>query len=72
MLPISPQALHLIESEAPDFRKAVLQAKKAMRGSRSPAGMQMRLERFHDDPFLLYACLWYALSKNVEVHFLTK
>lgn len=72
MLPISVQALRLIEREAPDFREAVRHAKAAVRGVRKTAQLSVRLERFDDDPFLLYACLWLALSENVEVRFLAK
>ncbi len=72
MLPISIQALHLIEREAPDFREAVLHAKAAFRSLRKTPQLSVRLERFHDDPFLLYACLWFALSENVEIRFLVR
>ena len=72
MLPISVQALHLIQSEAPDFREAVRQAKASVHGSRHTARLPVRLERFADDPFLLYACLWFALSEKVEIRFLTR
>jgi hypothetical protein len=72
MLPISVQALHLIEREAPGFREAVRHAKAAVCGTRKTAHLPVRLERFDDDPFLLYACLWYAVSEKVEVRFLTE
>jgi hypothetical protein len=72
MLPISVQALYLIEREAPDFREAVRHAKAAVRGMRKTARLSIRLERFDDDPFLLYACLWFAGGENVEIRFLTK
>ena len=72
MLTISVQALHLIEREAPDFREAVRHAKAAVRGVRKNAQLSVRLERFYDDPFLLYACLLFAHSEKVEVRFLTK
>lgn len=71
MRTISEKALHLVESDAPDFREAVLRAKAAVRGLRRTAHLGIRLDRFEDDPFLLYACLSYALSQKVEVRFFT-
>lgn len=55
---------------APQFVEAVriasLQAGAGRQGA--PAVVQ-RLDSFQDDPFLLYACLWYAYSEGVPVTF---
>lgn len=72
MLPISEQALILIRQHAPDFREAVLEAKKKARERKRGAYVAIKLERFDDDPFLLYACLWYAVFEDVEVRVLTR
>ncbi|BDI34148.1 hypothetical protein CCAX7_61990 [Capsulimonas corticalis] len=47
----------------PAFTAAV-QAAKA--GGLLPA-VEVSLEQFNDDPFGLYACLWYAWSEGVRV-----
>ena len=55
---------------APQFVQSVAGAKyQASQGQTGVPTVVERLERFEDDPFLLYACLWYAYSEGVAVTF---
>ena len=67
MQSISPQALQLVQEKMPHFLEEVQQVKATARGTRKQARLVMNLDSFEDDPFQLYACLWYACSEGVEV-----
>lgn len=69
MRAISPEARKLVQDKTPHFLTAVQQAKQEAQGTRKAARLVLRLEMFADDPFQLYACLWYADSEGVEVLF---
>ena len=63
MPPISPEYRQFVLDRAPRFAAAVDLARK--RGGTAPA----TLRAFRDNPFLLYAALWYAASEGVAVTF---
>ncbi|MCW3053463.1 MAG: hypothetical protein JWN14_2633 [Chthonomonadales bacterium] len=69
---ISPETLRFIEENAPDFVLAVQHAKEVADQKQKPAKLKVVLETFEDDPFLLYACLWLALSEGVEIRLMAK
>ncbi len=64
MTTISAQALRLLRRQAPEFLKAVRQAK---REGGHQAHLHLPLDAFEDDPFLLYACVWHAVTCGVAV-----
>ena len=64
---ISSQARRLVEEKAPFFQEQVRQAREQASNTRKHARLQVRLDTFADDPFVLYACLWLAYSEGVEV-----
>lgn len=66
---ISPEARHFVETHAPDFVLAVQHAKEAANLKQNPAKLKVALETFEDDPFLLYACLWYGTTAGVTCIF---
>jgi hypothetical protein len=61
---ITPEYMADVE-RYPAFTAAVQAAKDY--GSRPT--IEVSLEQFNDDPFGLYACLWYAWSDGVHVMF---
>jgi hypothetical protein len=65
---ISQEALDLLMQGAPQFVKCVDEAIIKGQIRRGPAQVSVTLEAFHDDPLLLYASLWYAGTKGVNVH----
>lgn len=67
MKPISPEALKLVHDKTPLFLPEVQQAKQKGQGTRKSARLVVSLDRFEDDPFQLYSCLWYAHSEGVDV-----
>ena len=69
MKPISPEARKLVQDKTPHFLTEVQQAKQEAQGTRKAARLVLSLNRFEDDPFQLYACLWYAGSEGVDVLF---
>lgn len=66
---ISSEALKLVQEKTPHFVEEVQQGKASVQGTRKTARLVVRLDRFEDDPFQLYACLWYASSEGVDVLF---
>lgn len=69
MKKITPQFMPQVQ-RAPHFIEAVLSAKhQDNTGHQGSPVIAERLDSFHDDPFLLYACLWYAYSEGVAVTF---
>ena len=58
---ISPEALRLVTENAPDLLAMVKQAKR----QRPPTPVTVPLDRFHDDPILLYAAAWYCITIGV-------
>lgn len=62
MKKITPQFMPYVE-QAPHFVEAVKRAQQ------EKTTVRESLETFRDDPFLLYACLWFAYSKRVPVLF---
>ena len=66
MPPIAPEYRQFLFDHAPRFATAVENARK--RGGEATA----TLRAFRDNPFLLYAALWYAASEGVAVTFTTK
>jgi hypothetical protein len=62
---MSPEALRFVSTNAPDFVLAVENAKEAADQRQKPAKLKVALETFADDPFLLYACLWYSINAGV-------
>lgn len=69
MKPISPEALQLVQEEAPNFIQAVQQASLQSGHFQEETAILLTLEAFHDNPMLLYACLWYAESQKVSLTF---
>lgn len=69
MKPISPEAMKLVQDKTPHFLAEVQQKKQRVQGTRKAARLALSLNRFEDDPFQLYACLWYAGSEGVDVLF---
>jgi hypothetical protein len=63
MSPISPEYRQFVLDHAPRFAAAVDGARK--RGGEATT----TLRTFRDNPFLLYAALWYAASEGVRVTF---
>ena len=61
--PISPEYRQFVLDHAPRFALAVDHARKR-EGSAATT-----LRAFRDNPFLLYAALWYAASEGVAVTF---
>ncbi len=61
--PISAEYRHFVLDHAPRFALAVSHARK--RGGEATT----TLRAFRDNPFLLYAALWYAASEGVLVTF---
>jgi hypothetical protein len=66
---ISPEARRLVEENAPSFLAAIEHAKTVGTRKQKPARLTLTLEAFADDPFTLYACLWYAASEGVACMF---
>ena len=58
---------HMVHVERYPLFVAAVQAAKGD-GNLCPI-LETTLERFNDDPFGLYACLWYAGSEGVRVVF---
>jgi hypothetical protein len=66
MQDVTDEAVRLIERNAPDFITAV----QRLRGKRAKAArILLTLDAFADDPFLLYACLWYGATHGVTCTF---
>ena len=61
MKPISAEYRLFVLDHAPRFARSVAAAKK--RGTDAAT----ELQSFHDNPFLLYAALWYAAGEGVAV-----
>ncbi|BDI31478.1 hypothetical protein CCAX7_35290 [Capsulimonas corticalis] len=57
---------HMVHVERYPWFVAAVQVAKA---DGSYPALEISLERFDDDPFGLYACLWYAGSEGVRVVF---
>lgn len=66
---ISPEALRLIERDAPTFITAVWHAKEGLHQGQEAATLLLTLDAFADDPILLYACLWYCATVGVTCTF---
>ena len=59
---ISPEALRLVTENAPDLLAMVRRARR-----RQPATpVTITLDRFRDDPLLLYAAVWYSVANGIE------
>ncbi|MBV9852099.1 MAG: hypothetical protein JO250_20735 [Armatimonadetes bacterium] len=69
MQKIAPQFMPHVE-RAPQFIEAIQRAKHDHKGHDRQVTITQRLETFDNDPFLLYTCLWYAVSEGVAVTFL--
>jgi hypothetical protein len=69
MQDIPDEAVRFIEQNAPDFITAVqtVQGKRGKSGA--PVRIFLTLDAFVDDPFLLYACLWYSATQGVACTF---
>ena len=67
MQPITSQARKLVQEKMPHFLDEVRSVQASVRGTRKRARLTLRLDQFQDDPFQLYACLWYARSEGIDV-----
>ncbi len=61
MKPISPEYRRFVTNHAPDFARAVAEARERC------DGVSADLSQFPDNPFLLYAALWLADTEGVTV-----
>ena len=66
MKKITSDVLRFVQQKVPGFVERVTQAKE---GQGDQAPLTLTLSCFADDPFLLYAALWYAYGEGVEVTF---
>ena len=66
MKTMPPDVLRFVQEKAPHVVEAI---RKTKQEKRDQAGLALRLATFEDDPFLLYAALWYAYGEGVEVTF---
>ncbi len=69
---ISSPARRLALEGAPRFVEAVRSVQRKNRLSKRRHALLLTLDAFYDDPMLLYACLWFAYSRGVEVRFFPK
>jgi hypothetical protein len=69
MYDIPPEALDLIERKAPEFITAVQRAQATGETKEQTATIFLTLDAFAEDPFLLYACLWYSAACGVTCTF---
>jgi hypothetical protein len=65
MQSISPEALFLVTDQAPAFIKLV----NRMAHRKTRRLLHIPMDTFDDNPFLMYACVWYAQSLDVDVQF---
>src|SRR5579859_4759999 len=63
MQPITPEALAMVQDDAPDVIARVQRANQ----HRRHRSIRLTLDRFDDNPILLYACLWYAATSGVAI-----
>jgi hypothetical protein len=66
---IPPDTLDLIERKAPEFITAVQRAQATGATKEQSATIFLTLDVFAEDPFLLYACLWYSATCGVTCTF---
>jgi len=69
MQSISKEALAQAKAKAPHFLAAVRASRRESRLRQKDVSLLLTLDAFYDDPFLLYACLWFAYSHGVRVIF---
>lgn len=66
---IPDEAVRIIEQSAPEFIAAVQSAHENRGKTSEPMVLILTLDAFADDPFLLYACLWYSAALGVACTF---
>ncbi len=62
---LSAQTVQMVQQDAPWFLDQVAQAQRRRRKT-----LTLSLNKFEDNPLLLYACLWYASTEGVSVRVL--
>jgi len=64
-----PRRLMRYAKDAPRFTEAVRKARRDAARTGAAPTVRETLDAFEDDPFVLYACLWYAHGRGVSVTF---
>ena len=65
--PISKDARQLLREGAPEFMKEVDRLSSKPHRKTYRKSIRISLALFYDNPVLLYAALWYATTKGVNV-----